>query len=252
MKNKKNNASQKIRLVFIITLILIFILNSYTSFAWLERITEIENKTVISDFSLIGKVYFIKGETDDNELSLSEILKQTPYNTVDQTMIRVNLTDSNSENYIGNLRVVLEYNGMSPVYIRAAILEQWSENDEFIENYATPYNVPKTNNEIFAYSSAIKNNIIPSYKPDLTGVQQGTDWFDNRKNDFFYYYNAPVYPNEKASSVSMLVVNGISKENISKMGNLRENVELNILIKAEAVQPNRYREFFDLEKLPWE
>lgn len=249
-ENKKKIKIAKASVALFLAVLIIG--GSFFTYAWLQRKTTIKNETIISDFSVETTVYFVKGNGAENTLTVEEVSKSTPYVIPSgETLIKVNLVDKSAKNYIGNLRVLLTYTGSSPAYIRAKLFEQWSEDDVFIENAKTPYTVPKINEDIFIYEEKTTSIFTPSFI-DEENTQQGTGWFDNRQDDFGFYYDAPVYPHAEATTVKMLLINGISEKNIAEMTNARNGVEMQFIVKAEAVQPNRYREFFKMEKLPWE
>lgn len=229
----------------------LLLLLSFVTFSWLQRTIGFQNQAVISDFGVEGLVYFEAADTADNTMPLAELIKKTPYAAAGETMIPVNLVDKNAANYIGNLRFVVKYTGTSPAYIRMQMLEQWTESDVFIESLIPPYNVPADNDGIFLYSGE-RQLLFPSYKSAGEQPQSGTGWYDNRQRDFCYYYNAPVYPYEAGGTVYMLLLNGLSDENVQSLGNIREGVTMRLMLKLQAVQPNRYREFFGIDKLPWE
>lgn len=239
----------KKRYIFALAVILVLTILSMWGLGWLTRTTEIKNETTVSDFELEGMVYFLKSQNTDNTLTAEEILANTPYTTT-RSPINVNITNPNADNYIGNLRVMLKYSGASPSYIRVRVLEQWTENDEFIPAISTPYTVPKIEN-IFIFSDGTKT-VLPGVNANV-----GNGWFDNREKDLCFYYNGQVYPKmldeNLKGSMYMLAINGITPENLERIsGNLRQTVELKLIIEVQAVQPNRYREFFGIDKLPWE
>jgi len=239
----KKNVRRAIVMFCIIDILLTISVGTY---AWLTRDTQINNNIVISDFEIQGDVYFLNSSETDNTLLLSEILAETPYtNIAGETLFSVNLTDDTATNYIGNLRIVLRFSGASPAYIRVRLLGQWTENDVFISSVFPSYSIPD-NDDIFGFSEDDKT-IVPTYNN-----QDGTGWYDNRTEDFCYYYNAPVYPNSSGGSVYMLLVNGLSSTAVESLENLQSSVELNMLVSVEACQPNRYRELFNLDSLPWE
>ncbi len=243
---------RKKRFLILLAVVCLLLILSFVTLSWLQRTIDFNNKAVISDFSAEGLVYFEKGDGADNTMPLADLLKKTPYAvSPGDTMIPVNLTDKTAANYIGNLRFVVKYTGTSPAYIRVQMLEQWTESDVFIESMIPRYNVPADNTGIFLYSGE-KKLLFPSWHSADAQPQNGTGWYDNRKKDFCFYYDAPVYPYEAGGTVYMLLLNGMSDENVEALGNSREGVTMQMMLKLQAVQPNRYREFFGLDKLPWE
>lgn len=227
---------------------------TFATYAWLVlKEKKVENKVVVTDVGIACNLYFVPGSGSGNTVSLDDLEKATPYRSNGDSMISVSLSEA-GENYIGNLRVVVRFQGGSPAYIRVKILEQWTSNDTFIPASLTPYTIPSTRETIFGIA---KENwltrLFPSWQQENNlnvadeNFPDGGPWFDNRKEDFCYYYRVPVYPLQTGDSVSMLLINGIAPGSLTNRSG-----ELKLIIEAEAVQPNRFREFFHLDQFPWE
>lgn len=232
---------------------------SFFAYAWLiQKERDVTNQVFLTDLDIACDLYFVQGIGSDNQLTLADLEDKTPYVKPDKdSMITVSF-DKNDANYIGNLRLAVKVTGGSPAYVRIKILEQWTVDDTFIPSTLTPYTVPKTQQEIFGVEKENwLTSLFPSWQQENNLNITDTDypdgaWFDNRKSDFCYYYRVPVYPFQQGTAVSMLLINGITDDNFSTMMNTNEKTQLKLILEAEAVQPNRYREFFNIEKLPWE
>lgn len=216
-------------------------------YAWLTRDTSSTNRAAISDFELESHICFVKGSGQENTADMQSIISAQPAGN-GGALVEVNLTDSTAYNYIGNLRVAVRWKGVSPSYLRVRILEQWTEDDEFIPAGFTPYTIAQPDGLLYYEEKGLET------APVLTGE---SGWLDNRKQDFCYYYTSPVYPpfveEEKfQGDLWLLLINGISEENIHKMTNRRDTVKMNLIIQADAVQPNRFREFWKIDALPWQ
>ena len=234
-------------LVFILySLFTIFFLTTMTV-AWLTETMVLENHLAITDFSIEKKICFISGGTPENEVTITDVMQNIDAEPVGG--VTVNLTNKSAPNYIGNLRVAVKVNSVSPVYIRVRILESWSEDDEFIPSGFTPYTIGTSEDILFAEGDKI---VASKLVKTLSG-----EWFDNRTQDFCFYYTVPVYPESADLSaplendIWMLLINGISDENLLKINNARPGVDLSMLISVDVVQPNRYREFWKIDALPF-
>lgn len=232
---------------------------SFFAYAWLVQTDRtIDHKVAITDLGVSGTVYFVKGTGPDNTLTLEALKNEKPYQTPGGTsMISVSF-DKSADNYIGNLRLVAKVKGGSPAYLRVKILEEWTLDDTFIASVLTPYTIAQTPSQIFGVRDENWfTRLFPSWgqKNNLALLPEGDPnhaWYDNRVADFCFYYRTPIYPQDLESSVDMLLINGITDDNFDTMMNTSDNTQLNLIIEAQVVQPNRYREFFNLERLPWE
>lgn len=253
---QKQPLPKKVKRLFagVLAVILISVL-SFTAYAWLiQKDRSITNKTVITDFNIACDVYFVKGDASDNKIPLDELKDNQIYQKPDSnSMISVSFNKSDP-NYIGNLRLVVKFNGGSPAYIRVKILEQWTVNDTFIASKLTPYTVPTSREEIFGKtkSDSWLRKLFPSWNEKNSLNDEAATWVDNRKNDYCFYYNAPLYPLESGKEIKLLLLNGITPAAFDTMMNTNDKTQLNLIIEAEAVQPNRYREFWGIDSLPWE
>lgn len=259
-KTKKSNGHKpSLRVIAILCATAIFIACSLGVYAWLVLGNrQIKNQVAITDFSVSGSIYFEQGTGMDNLLSLEELKSKTPISPSDGSLIVTSLQPGNT-NYIANLRVVANFTSQaSPAYIRVRILEQWTANDVFIPSIMTPYTVAdnKEGNRIFPddFSGAnILKKLFPSWgqKNNLNTTDSSALWYDNRKNDSSYYYTVPVYADSEADELRMLLINGITEENIKKMQNMAGTASLQLVIEVEAAQPNRFRELFRADEYPW-
>lgn len=153
----------------------------------------------------------------------------------------INLTDPNSARYLGKLSFRVKYTGISPAYLRVRILEQWVDKS----------------------TDTIKDVPFTDYRLSGDSLAEGK-WFDNRANDFCYYYKEPIGPGMMTAlagsgsdpaafrpapqTVDIPFFDGVDMTGI----HADPNTELTLIIEVQAVQPNRYREFWGIDRLPWE
>lgn len=208
LKNKKKWGSL-LAILFVIAGILMVILTVDQTRAWLFPVEEAKNAVKISDFKISGKAYF--GETEAT------------------TLENISLSNPDAPTYLGNLKYVVEYSGISPAMVRIRILEQWVDKN----------------------SDVIKDAEFTQYQiSTASGI-----WYDNRKNDYCYYYmgaegleNGLLTGTNQGETKELVLFDGVDMANIQSTDG---NTEFKLIIQVEAVQPNRFREFFDIEKLPW-
>lgn len=94
---------------------------------------------------------------------------------------------------------------------------------------------------------------------------QSGQWVDNRATDYCYYYSVPVQPKKLVSAgtgANIVVGEGAIELALFNQrapdadnGGLVSGIDpattkMDLLIEVEAVQPNRYREFWGLSSLP--
>ncbi|MEG1583638.1 MAG: hypothetical protein RR361_01135, partial [Anaerovorax sp.] len=172
----------------------------------------------VSDFKVKGTAYF--GDTAASDLN------------------NISISDPKGGRYLGDLKYVVTYEGISPAYVRVRILEQWIDKN----------------------SDTIKDTAFTDYTCGKKAISGGGIWYDNRKQDYCYYYQANkgmFQPDISASSEGaitstkkeVVLFDGVDMTNITASD---ENTELKLIIQVEAVQPNRFREFFKMDKMPWQ
>ncbi len=204
---KKFMENKKFRLMAIL-LITVFIVTSF-SFAWfIMRTTDVLQQFSLANFQAEPDCYFINGE---NEVAPSEIDGAT-----DGKLIVLS-TDPEAQNYIGNFCVDVKYKGDGAGYLRVKMVHEYS-----IEGNSTqhPANVPYT----------------------VSG-----DWYDNRGNDFCYYYKNEL----DADGDEEKTLNFITLNNDINLGELADGIVIKVAVETDMVQINRYPQIWGIDNLPW-
>lgn len=220
------------------------------TYAWLNREQEVDEVyTALSDFEVEGILSF-GGEVY----------------TGNSVMVPVSFLAGN-DSYIGKLKYSVRYRGISPACLRVRVLEQW---------------VDSGTNEVLSasYLNYALSDIVSELKPDGTPVQYPAvgsggeieplakmgKWVDNRAADYCYYYSVPVQPKQLPIVQTDGILSGIQDgaveltlidQTVAGAGTEQmiegidpNSTELMLLFEVEAVQPNRLREFFHIDRLP--
>lgn len=211
------------------------------TFAWLSKEQKTSDAyTALSDFEVEGTLSF--GGT---AYTGSTILVPVSFSSTDA-------------NYIGKMKYTVRYSGVSPAYIRVRILEQWLD---------------VSNNEIMPASYldyAVSTDVKPENPADSSTVPaagSGKDaladdtgvWVDHRSADYCYYYSVPVQPKllttpSDGGAVQLgdgtVVLTLFDQKGMDLTGIEPGNTQLSLLLEVEAVQPNRFREFWHIDVIP--
>lgn len=211
----------------LIAIIAVVVLVSVTV-AWLTVGEAVTTRIYsLSNFDAYAEVYFE-----------GDVSPPGTYQNADGSL-NVNVTATTAENYIGKLRVDAHFKGRGFAYIRLKMIQQWQDSgDKILQSDAVlPYNIN-----------------IP-YLAEDTGDQN--KWYDNRRDDFCLYFanelniiNAD-FPTNNSNYVEIPVITGGFDP--VKMAAIApsEAVSLKIAFTLEAVQVNRYPQFWGIETLPW-
>lgn len=145
-------------------------------------------------------------------------------------------TNPSADNYIGNLRVSVNYKGYGVGLIRVRIAEEWS----------TTANGVRT---VLPFKLKVPYTISTPY---VTGTDTGNQlkWFDNRETDHRLYYAKPVYCASDSDTHSIPLIAGIAAGAVNT-NLLPANTEVRIVVEADVVQVNRYPQYWGLTSLPW-
>ena len=227
MENTKKAKMRKPPTVVLIAIIALVVLMSGT-LAWLTIGDAVTTRIYsLSNFDAYAEVYFMDGTT-----------KTTPTKS-DYDSIEVNYTDSNAPNYIGKLRVDAQFKGRGFAYIRLKMVQQWQDgSDKILQSDAVvPYDIN-----------------IP-YLAEDTGDQN--KWYDNRRDDFCLYFanrlsltNA-AFPTDNDNYVKIpVIVAGFDAVEMASIAP-SDAVSLKTAFILEAVQVNRYPQFWGIDTLPW-
>lgn len=229
-------------------LLLALVLAAGHTFAWLNKEQGTSDAyTALSDFEVEGTLSF----------------GGTVYEG-DSILVPVSF-DPQSPTYIGQMKYVVRYTGVSPALLRVRVLEQWvdvSANEIMPVNFL-PYSLSTEVRRLAPDPD--RSGIIPA-----AGLGDGDDalaqtgaWLDHREADYCYYYSVPVQPKALTTpkdSPVVAVTDGQveltlfaqTPDNTAPMieGIDPDNTQLMLLIEVEAVQPNRFREFWGIDALP--
>ena len=127
--------------------------------------------------------------------------------------------NKSDKNYIGNLRVTVNENG-GKACLRVRMNHEWLTSDGKVAQYTTA---------------------VP-YK-----FAQG--WYDNRNTDYCLYYQGEDLSG-KTDFKTKELINGFDETAFDTAG-FDEGTSVKVLIEIDAVQVNRYRQLWNVEKLPW-
>lgn len=216
--------------------------------AWLSKSQTADTAfTSLSDFEVTGILSF---QQDGTPYEGSSILVPVSFSPT-------------AENYIGNLKYRVRYTGSSPAYIRVRVLEQWtdSSSDDILPASFLTYKIaPEGSPKALVLPGS--TSTIPAAGPSAENLAVIGDWVDNRKVDYCYYYSVPVQPKKldaKGEGTSTIIGDGAveltlidQKGNGDLIAGIDPNTtEMGLVIEVEAVQPNRYREFWGMNSLPF-
>lgn len=222
MKTKKRKVSLSVLIVLIVAVLLIV----SVTFAAIFRQSISANTTFkASNFSAQTVAKFI-----DDEGNLLSDARMAQYKTEYGVLASVN---PSAENYIGKLRASVQYKGRGVGLIRVRLTEEWSVTKNGVRT-VQPYqlNIPYVVSDVYSGSAGSGNQ---------------SKWYDNRLNDYCYYYATPVYSN--GTSVIDLI-EGVNTSGID-LGVLPISTQVHVLFETDAVQVNRYPQYWGLDKLPW-
>lgn len=145
--------------------------------------------------------------------------------------LNVNVTNAAAENYIGKLRVTANYKGKGSAYLRVKVLQQWEKGGEILQA-----------------DSFIPFGIATPYGASDSGDQ--SKWFYNRKNDFCFYYATVLKLDNNSFQALPLIISGFDGDKMKAISPSGAN--LSLAFTLEAVQVDRYPQFWHMETLPWE
>lgn len=211
----------------LLAIIAVLVLVSVT-LAWLTVGDAVTNRVYsLSNFDAYAEIYFTDGTT-----------KTTPTKGGDGS-IQVDYTNTSATNYIGKLRVDAHFKGRGFAYIRLKMVQQWQDGSGTIlqSDAVLPYNID-----------------IP-YLAEDTGDQN--KWYDNRRDDFCLYFanrlsltNAD-FPTNNSTYVEIpVIVAGFDAVEMAAIAP-SDAVSLKTAFILEAVQVNRYPQFWGMDTLPW-
>ncbi len=210
--------------VLIIAVItLIVFIGATTAWIIVNETHEFSRLFNVSNFNATADVYF---ESDGG--TVYTLNSASPYVNADGTF-NVELSNTSAPNYIDNLRLNVNYTGKGSALIRIKAVHQFISNGKIISvNAQIPYTVSD------AYTSAYTGNQLK--------------WFDNRANDYCYYLATPVHGADNVTTYNMGVISGIDT---SLIPSFATGTTLTVAFELDAVQVNRYTQFWGIAELPW-
>ena len=212
---KKTKLNKTKKLLLIISAILLVV---GITVAWFVLSTDYDETFNLSNFSTKVDCYFIKDSTR---------IETTNYLDSETGTIKFSL-DSEDDNFVGNFRADVKYKGEGNGYLRAKVVTEFSSLGAVASsNSKVPYIISQTNK---------------------------SSWYDNRNNDFCYYYTDKLQGNNDEYTVLNLItgIETLNEDSGFDVEVLKElNVEMYVAIEADMVQINRYPQFWGIDELPW-
>lgn len=138
---------------------------------------------------------------------------------VDENGLITLSTNSANPNYIGNFCVDVNYKGDGAGYLRVKMVHEYSMKGVSTQH---PANIP--------YATADTEN-----------------WYDNRGNDYCYYYKNELDANGDAEQT----LNFITANGDINLGELADGIVIKVAVETDMVQINRYPQIWNIDKLPW-
>ena len=215
MKKKTIGKAPVVLIIAVVTVVVL--IGATTAYIILEERHEFSRFFNISNFSATADIYF------DNNGSRTEV---SGYTNADGT-ISLELADDTQANYIGNLRFDVKYKGRGTALIRVKSVHQFMRDGKVVPmNSQVPYTISDL------YTSQDSGNQLK--------------WQDNRANDYCLYLAAPVYGANNSTVYTVNVISGINSGFSVPSG-----TTLNAAFELQAVQVNRYKQFWGIDTLPW-
>ncbi len=160
--------------------------------------------------------------------------------------------DPSDDNYIGKLRAKVQYKGRGVGLVRVRMVEEWSTPNSYTRTVEE-----EVDGDIVQRQETVDYRTVFPYKLDMTytldsaftGSGNQRAWFDNRTNDYCFYYATPVYSiGDTARDIPLIT--GVNTENID-LGLLPSDAQIHVLFETDAVQVNRYPQYWNITSLPW-
>ena len=214
--------------MLIVLIVAVVLVLSITFAAIFRQSNTIDRMFTVSNFSAESVVWFEKNVGGDTVTISSD-------NYEDSYGIRASV-DPIDDNYIGNLHAKVRYKGAGVGLIRVRMVEEWSttksENNQLVR-VVQPYRLD------------LPYNLSPSAYSGSGANQQA--WLDNRASDYCFYYTTPVY---SSGTSELPLIEGVDTDSID-LGVLPSDTVVHVLFETDAVQVNRYPQYWGMTSLPW-
>lgn len=216
----KNNKMRKPPTAVLIVVIAVIIAVS-TAVAWLKVAPAIMNRVYsLSNFDSYANVYFAGSSNEE------------AYRQGDGSLL-VDVNTPAADNYIANLRVDAKYKGRGSFYLRLKMVQQWQDSA----------------GNILQSDAVLPYNISTPY--DLNAGDSQNAWFDNRLDDFCLYYAEKLKAANETYTTTPVIIAGFDEDRMAAIAPSGTGVTLRISFSLEAVQINRYPQFWGITTLPW-
>jgi hypothetical protein len=206
-----------------------------------------KNLTIqVSNIYVQSDVYFVQ----DN---LSLYRPQLGTGVDERGMIYVDVRDPNANNYIGRLKINIQYKGIVEGYVRIKFVEEWHRT--------TTTNVGTLEEPSYVVTNAIIRNVIPPYSMNLADPQGDPPdlfgWYDNLILDDYWYYTEQVKSLNTGVFATIPVIEGFVDDAYFPVADyegtrITRSYSLRIGIYVEAVQASRYKAVWSMTSLPFE
>lgn len=206
----------------IVLIVAIVLIISVTFAAIFRNTIKLTRWFTVSNFSAESIVWF-EG-TDPSAMG--------PYKT--EYGVRATVIPSDP-NFIGKLRAKVQFNGAGVGLVRVRMIEEWSTKKTENNN---------TIRVVQPYRQSMPYSLAPAA---YSGTGNKRAWLDNRTNDYCFYYTTPVY---STTTREIPLINGVNTDNID-LGILPSDTEVHVLFETDAVQVNRYPQYWNMNSLPW-
>ncbi len=179
------------------------------SLAWYVAQTSKSQSFYLSGIKTSATVYFANGKKDVD----AETYK-------DENGLYTLSLNSEDENYIGKLKVIVHRSGAAGC-LRVKTAFEWQLADGSVSQFTT--NVPYVFND---------------------------EWYDNRGTDYCVYYMGSDRSGVTRNDTLYLIKS--FDESKLDLTETEQGTSVKALIEVDAVQSNRYPQLWNIDKLPWE
>lgn len=225
-KNTKHNKKFRLNPFAVVALVICAVAVIYTATtAWLtgEPLNPIRF-TTLEDFDYKMNVYFL--QDDGTKIFVIEESEDKGFYTSSSGAIELDYTDSSALNYVGKLRAEIKQFGNGVAFSRVRVSHEW---------LYTPTGGEETR---------LQGDV------NLPYIINTDEFADSRMSDGYLYHKGILDEGDGYIEV----VQGFDGANFdaSAISSLSGTVELSLNITVDAVQFNRYQQFWGMTSRPWD